>query len=262
MFLGRTKPDVGKKSLLTAYTPLQVARVIMSETKSNPNISARTIWSIVMAKQIYKRQPPDSHYRSVRIEFLRHMNASRAVDMDILEGYAELLRKCGHNVRIFIIYGLQMKQQRIKSEKYIFDQCKKSNNIPTDAAFDKDVIDMSDITDNGRYYGGLLFVPRVAAQYCELGRMTTAADAAHCDVVGPQSYGTTFEVVTYDTNRHLLPVFSLTSLVPNATTTGRLFSKHARACRASTFQRARRSSTKRRALKRRSEMYSKTRKCS
>lgn len=31
-------------------------------------------------------------------------------------------------------------------------------------------------------------------------------DAANCDGIGPQSYGTTFELVTYETNMHLLPL--------------------------------------------------------
>lgn len=33
-----------------------------------------------------------------------------------------------------------------------------------------------------------------------------AGDAAHWHAVGPQSYGTAFEVVTYDKNMHLLPL--------------------------------------------------------
>lgn len=60
-----------------AYTPSQVARAILSEAASDPNISAKTIGSMVRAKQIYRRQPPDSHYRSVRLKIIRHMNASR-----------------------------------------------------------------------------------------------------------------------------------------------------------------------------------------
>lgn len=40
--------------------------------------------------------------------------------------------------------------------------------------------------------------------YALNGKMTTAADGAHCDGVGPQRYGTTFEVVTFNTNRDIL----------------------------------------------------------
>ncbi|PXF40085.1 hypothetical protein BWQ96_10211 [Gracilariopsis chorda] len=99
-----------------------------------------------------------------------------------------------------------MKEQRVKAAQHIFKQCKTAKTLPSDATFDRDVVDMTDISDEGRYYGRLLFVPSVAAAYCQYGRRTAAADAAHCDGVGPQSYGTTFEVVTYDTNMHLLPL--------------------------------------------------------
>ena len=36
--------------------------------------------------------------------------------------------------------------------------------------------------------------------------MTASADAAHCDGIGPQSYGTSFKVVGYDANNHLFPL--------------------------------------------------------
>ncbi|PXF41162.1 hypothetical protein BWQ96_09129 [Gracilariopsis chorda] len=134
-----------------AYTPHQVARAILNEAACDPNISAKTIGALVRAKQIYRRQPPDSHYRSVRKEIMRHFNACRAVDMVGLEGYAELFRKYGNTVRIYIINGVQMNEQRVKAAQHIFKQCKKAKKLPSDATFDRDVIDMTDISDDGRY---------------------------------------------------------------------------------------------------------------
>ncbi|PXF42487.1 hypothetical protein BWQ96_07796 [Gracilariopsis chorda] len=99
-----------------------------------------------------------------------------------------------------------MREQRVKAAQHLFKQYKKAKKLPSDATFDRDVVDMTDISDDGRYYGGLLFVPSIAAAYCQYGRRTAAADAAHFDNVGPQSCGTTFEVLTYDTNMHLLPL--------------------------------------------------------
>lgn len=61
-----------------------------------------------------------------------------------------------------------------------------------------------DISDDGGYYSGIVFVPSVSKTYFLNERITTAADTACCDGVGPQSKGTTFEVVTYDTNINLL----------------------------------------------------------
>lgn len=65
---------------------------------------------------------------------------------------------------------------------------------------------MSDIEKEGRYYSRIFFVPSVVARHCTLGGKKAAADAAHCDEVGPQSYGTTFKVIMYDTNIHLIPL--------------------------------------------------------
>lgn len=189
-----------------AYTPRQVARAVLEEASSEPNISAAKIAQLVKAKDIYRRQPPMSHFRSVRVEILKHMAASRSVDMAAMDGYADVLRSCGHTVHIYNMDGKSMKETRVKAARHIFNQCQKGKTIPKDAVFNEDVVDVSDIIDDGRYYEGLLFVPSVACQYIREGRNTCAADAAHCDGVGPQSYGTTFEVVTYDTNMHLLPL--------------------------------------------------------
>lgn len=74
-----------------AYTSLQVVRTILSEPSEDPSISARKIGQLVRSKEIYRRQPPDRHYCSVRVEVMIHMAASRVVDMATLEKYAELL---------------------------------------------------------------------------------------------------------------------------------------------------------------------------
>lgn len=52
--------------------------------------------------------------------------------------------------------GIEMKNVRIKSAKHIFEQCKKSKSIPKEALFDQNVVDLSDIEDISRYYGGFI----------------------------------------------------------------------------------------------------------
>lgn len=134
------------------------------------------------------------------------MSASRAVDMEALQGYTELLRKAGHEATIITMEVVEMKAQSLKATKHIFAQCHRSESIENDAHFNEYVVDMSDIWDDENYYGGLFIVPYVARQYCYFGRLTSVADAAHLDGVGSQPYGTAFEVVTSDTNHHLLPL--------------------------------------------------------
>lgn len=63
---------------------------------------------------------------------------------------------------------------------------------------------MSDGAEMKLYYSVFGFVPSIAPDVCELGQMTTNADAAHCQGCGPQSYRTTFEVLRYDANHHLV----------------------------------------------------------
>lgn len=178
----------------------------MDETSNGPDLNSKLIESFLRAKQIYKRQPPTRHYRSIKREILRYMCASRAVQMAAMEDHLELLRKCGHYAELVIVSGIEMKLIRIKAAKHIFEQCKKSGTLPKDAKFVDSVVDLSDIEDNNRYYGGFIFIPSIASHFCIHGRMTSSADAAHCEGKGPQSYGTTFEVVTYDTNYNIVPI--------------------------------------------------------
>lgn len=104
--------------------------------------------------------------------------------------------------------GKTMKETRIKAARHIVKQCQKVKTIPNDAMFDADMVDLSDILDDDRYYERLIFVHGVAAQYIKESSKTCAADVALCEVLGPQFYSTSFGVVTYDTNKHLLPLLS------------------------------------------------------
>lgn len=134
------------------------------------------------------------------------MNAIRCVDMAALEGYTELFSECGHSVRVYVASGNEMRQIRLKAAKHIPQQCKKGKSIPKDAAYQESTAYVDDVSDNGIHYGGIVFVPVASKTYALNGRMSTAADAVHCNGVGPHSYCTYFEVVTYDTNMHLLPL--------------------------------------------------------
>ena len=100
--------------------------------------------------------------------------------------------------------GLDMKSQHIKSARHIFRQCQKAKSLPKEATFQAEMMDINDINDDSRYNGGFVFVPSIAEHICHTGRATTTTDAAHCDGVGPQSYGTTFGVLGYDCNSHLV----------------------------------------------------------
>lgn len=176
----------------------------MKEVIAEPNNPATKIAQLVKAKSLFRCQQSITHFRAVCIEIQKHMAATRAMDIAALEGYAELLRTCGHTVRTFTVDGAAMKETRNKTARHIFNQFQKGNTIPKNAMFKKSVADLSDIQDDGGYYTGILFVTNVARKYIKEGRKTCAAVAAHFDGVGPQSYDTTFEVVTYDKNMHLL----------------------------------------------------------
>ena len=180
-----------------------MARAIFDEADIQPGDSSRVIQALFKAKSLYSRQPPPAHYRVIHLELQKMMATSRAVDMAALEGYAALLRGVGHEVKIITMDRMEMKWTRIKAAKHIFEQCKKAKTFPQEALFDGGVVEIDDIDDGGLYYAGFIFTPSVATHMCATARMTCAADAAHCDGVGPQSYGTTCDVVAYDANNQL-----------------------------------------------------------
>lgn len=51
-----------------------------------------------------------------------------------------------------------------------------------------------------------MFIPSTAQSFCRAACLAATADAAHCDGVGPQSYGTNFELLLYDSNNYLVPI--------------------------------------------------------
>ena len=89
-----------------------------------------------------------------------------------------------------------MRKIRLKAVKHIFEQLKKDNKIPVDAAFDPADVDMSDINDGDRFYGGWTHVSSVAEIYATLGLLTAYADAAHMEGKGYNTYGTFFKIGT------------------------------------------------------------------
>ena len=209
--LGQSIPSLNcdtsaSKLCSPSYTVRQVARAIISEATETETLNSKTIRALVRAKEIYKREPPVSHYRAIRREIPRILSAGRAVQMAAMEGYMKLLEGCGHVCTLDVISGVEMKSVRVKAAKHIFQQCKKGKTIPADAVFNEESVNVDDIKDNELYYAGFSFVPSTAAHMCKFGRSTGSADAAHCEGKGLTSYGTTFEVVHYDANYNLVPI--------------------------------------------------------
>ncbi|PXF49623.1 hypothetical protein BWQ96_00501 [Gracilariopsis chorda] len=202
------------KQCTAAYTAHQVARTILENAAEDPKISVKSIASLVKAKGIYQRQPPYTHYRAIRRELQRHLTVSRAVGMAALDGYAALLRQQGHMAWIDICDGVEMKALRVKVAKHIFKQTVKGGALPKESVFDLGMVDVSDITDDGMYYSGFVFLLSTAQHFCQKARLITAADTTHCEEIGPQSYGTIFVVVGYHTNNHLVPLAFAHSVGP------------------------------------------------
>lgn len=100
-----------------------------------------------------------------------------------------------------------MKKQRDSYTKHILKQYQKARTIPADVAFNRATVDVIDIVENVRWYPGFLLVPNVVARYISHGRKTAAAVATHFDGMGPESCGTTVEVVINDTKMDIFRVF-------------------------------------------------------
>jgi hypothetical protein len=100
----------------------------------------------------------------------------------------------------------EMRAIRLKSAEHIFLQLKKDGKLPLDAVFDPAVVELRDIKDGERFYGGFTFVSGVAETYVTKGLLITASDACHCAGKGWQSFGYFSAVVGYDQNNNLLPL--------------------------------------------------------
>lgn len=198
--------DLTAKQCYPAYTAAQISRVVMSQVSDNLSVTTKEIRTIVMSKEIYRRRPTDRHFRLVREVILSQMERTRAVSMAAMNGYAQLLREYGHQCTVSSISGLEMKRVRMTAAQFIFRQNQKSGTIPKDVTFNPRVVDVSDISDHKRYYSGILFVPSTSTHFLQTARMTTTADAAHCQGIGPQSYGTMLQAAVYDANNHICPL--------------------------------------------------------
>jgi hypothetical protein len=82
----------------SAYLPRQAATVVAEAANADPSISTRTIGAILRSSGIFLRNPSGRFFHAVGEIIRLGKEASRAVDMAALPGYARLLRECGHTV--------------------------------------------------------------------------------------------------------------------------------------------------------------------
>jgi len=101
-----------------------------------------------------------------------------------------------------------MRKIRLKAAKHIFEQLQKDDKIPIDAEFDPADVDMSDIHDGDRFYGGWTFVSSVSEIYATQGLLSAYADAAHMEGKGQNTYGIFLNIGTYTANRNLGSIVS------------------------------------------------------
>lgn len=126
--------------------------------------------------------------------------------MDAMQRYAELLLSLELYVQVHIMTGVKMKSKRLKFAKFIFTQAKKAGFLLFSKVFDVNMVEITNTEDDKEYYGAFLFVPNIASVACSRLQKTCSPDAGHFQEIGTQSYGTTYELVIYDTNRHLFPL--------------------------------------------------------
>lgn len=198
----------GRSVCVAAYTAPQIARLLLCDGAGyfDSTLTAKCISDLVRAKELYSRHPPLRHFRAVKKVMEDMLLQNRAEDMAGMRGYMSLLRDEGHTVELYTMTGTEMKQIRVKAAEFIFKQMKKGGTVRSNERFDSSIVSTDDISDEGVYYGGFLFIPSIAPEILKNCRMTAAADASHCQGIGPQSYGTIFEVVVYDANNHVIPV--------------------------------------------------------
>lgn len=100
-----------------------------------------------------------------------------------------------------------MRDTRLSAARFIFGEIQKARMVAESEQFDVESVDLSYIADEQEYYGWFTIGPSEAEHMKTECRKTKEADAGDCQGVGPQSYETTFEVVLYDGNSNLVPIF-------------------------------------------------------
>ena len=107
-----------------------------------------------------------------------------------------------------------MRAIRIKAAKHIHTQKKKGGTLPDDDVFNEDDCDMTNIVDGETYYAGFTYRSGMAENYAINGLLTAFADASHMDGKGHSTFGTYYEIGTYDHNRSLCTVVCGHSIAP------------------------------------------------
>lgn len=79
-----------------------------------------------------------------------------------------------------VITELETIKIRVKATENIFRPCDISGFVGKGVVFDMSVIDLSDISDEGRYYCGMLFFPSIASLMDSKGFNTSTSDRFHC----------------------------------------------------------------------------------
>lgn len=72
--------------------------------------------------------------------------------------------------------------------------------------FKSDMEDVSDMADDGKYYGGILFNPSIDKRIWNKGLMYKATNASHFQGVGRRSNETKFEIFVYDTINNIVSI--------------------------------------------------------
>jgi hypothetical protein len=185
-----------------AYKSFHVSRIFISSYAKNPNLKTSEMSQRVKDMRIFKSMPGDHFFKAMKAALKLHFMAERKVQMEALPQLAKLYTECGHTVELKIIDGKAMKAIRYKAALFIFNQLKKVQKVPKDEVFSREMVDVTDIDDDGEYYGGLL-VRFSTAVYLITGHSTFSTDACHMEGIGPQSFGSLFNIVCYDCNRNL-----------------------------------------------------------
>ena len=107
-----------------------------------------------------------------------------------------------------------MRAIRIKAARHVHAQKKKGGMLPDDDVFNDADCDMTGIVDGETYYAGFTFRSALAMVYATNGLKTAYADASHMDGKGLRTYGTFYDVGTYDQNRSLCSVVCGHSIAP------------------------------------------------
>lgn len=104
-----------------------------------------------------------------------------------------------------VILEVEINCTRLKAARHIFHKFKKEGFEPKYSTSNYVTADIASIDCYKKYYGSVIFLLSLSADFSSHVCRSAMADASHGQGIGLLSYGTLFHMFVHDTSNHIVP---------------------------------------------------------